>query len=207
MSPIRTEVEAGSVNGHRAVRPLAARHREVELILVPAESMFPATCAELALEAAALASASTCVAGFVASPFPFAALLPQPARSTAARTRARTEARIVPPSLSNTIAGGWRRRARYITSVSRSRTWTARSQRTSASSAPASSTGRASRSRESRLRRSGSERAGSSSWARSGKTRPSAGSSPTAARACTTSPTRSRTFALRSRISRMRVRS
>ena len=73
---------------------------------VPFEASFPETWAELALVAAAFASASTRTAGFDASWFGGAAFVepPQPARSTAVTTRARARARIVAASLSNTIA-------------------------------------------------------------------------------------------------------
>ena len=69
---------------HRALRALAAGHREVEADLVPAESMFPATCVELALDAAVFASASTWAGrlrGFAVRRAP----PPQPARSTRQR--------------------------------------------------------------------------------------------------------------------------
>src|SRR6476659_11429806 len=64
---------------------------------VPFDSMFPETCAELALVAAAFASASTWPGDFDASSFALAVvpLLPHPARSAAVTTRAGTVARIV----------------------------------------------------------------------------------------------------------------
>src|SRR3954462_14935163 len=76
------------------------------VIGVPPDLRLPETCAELALVAAAFASASTPAAGLDAPPSRFQGwpLLPQPASSAAVRTRARAEARIVAASLSNTIA-------------------------------------------------------------------------------------------------------
>jgi methylmalonyl-CoA/ethylmalonyl-CoA epimerase len=67
------------------------------VIAVPFETSFPATWAELALVAAALAAAKTWSAGFDAMLLGFAALLelPQPATSAAVTTRARAKARIV----------------------------------------------------------------------------------------------------------------
>jgi methylmalonyl-CoA/ethylmalonyl-CoA epimerase len=93
------------------IEPFAPLPRTVvrsSVIGDPFERMLPETCAEAAFVAAAFASASTWAAGFDASPFGFAVspslLPPHPARSTAARARARTQARIVGASLSNTIA-------------------------------------------------------------------------------------------------------
>src|SRR5919106_1485833 len=91
------------------IEPLAPLPRAVDrssVIGVPSDWMLPETWAELALVAAALASASTRAAGFDSSPLGLAdsPLLPQPARSTAVRTRMRTRARNVAASLSNTIA-------------------------------------------------------------------------------------------------------
>ncbi len=94
------------------IEPFAPLLRAVvrsSVIGVPFDLMLPETCAELALVAAAFASASTRTGGFDASSFAFAVvpLLPHPARSAAVRTRARAVARIVAASLSNTIAT-WR---------------------------------------------------------------------------------------------------
>src|SRR2546423_14673603 len=67
----------------------------------PPELMLPETCTELALVAAAFASASTRTGAFDASSFAFAVvlLLAHPARSAAVRTRARAVPRIVAASL------------------------------------------------------------------------------------------------------------
>ena len=89
-------------------------------------------------------------------------------------------------------------RAGFITSGSPSTTSTARSRPTSGSSARGSSTARRCLSRESRRRRCGSAPTGSSCSPRSATTPRSASSSPSAVPACTTSPTRSTTWAPRS---------
>src|SRR5213596_2602493 len=128
------------------IDPLAPLCRTVErstAIGVPLDTTLPETCAELAFVAAAFASASTRVAGLDASSFSGAARLelPQPARSTAVRTKARASARIVGSSLSNTIAL-WTRPARCITWGLRSRISMVHSTLTSVSSAHGSSSAR-----------------------------------------------------------------
>src|SRR5918996_3407661 len=83
------------------IEPLAPLPRAVDrssVIGVPSDWMLPETWAELALVAAAFASASTRAAGFDSSPLDFAdlLLLPQLATRAAARTRVRTRARTSP---------------------------------------------------------------------------------------------------------------
>ena len=196
MSPIRTRSNLSPFVDIEPFAPLSRAVVRSSVIGVPPDLMLPETCAELALVAAAFASASTRTGGFDASPFAFAVvpLLPHPARSAAVRTRPRAVARIVAASLSNTIAT-WKRRAPSTTWVSRSRISTARSTPMSASSARGSSIARASTSRVSRQRPSASARAASSCWAHSARTRLSAASSRSAAQVCTTSRTRSTTSA------------
>src|SRR5579884_4367321 len=116
VSPIRIRSNLSPLVVIEPVAPLPRTVERSSVIGVPFDRTLPDTCADDALVAAVLASASTRAGGFDASEFGFALLPwpPQPARSAAARTRARAEARIVAASLSNTIAP-WRPRPRCIT--------------------------------------------------------------------------------------------
>src|SRR4051812_216801 len=113
VSPMRTR---SNLSPFVDIEPFAPFPRAVErssVIGVPSDVTLPETRAEVALVAAAFASARIWGAGFDASSLGCAdsPLLPHPERSAAVRRRrARAEARIVGASLSNTIAT-WRRRA------------------------------------------------------------------------------------------------
>src|SRR5262249_60596815 len=96
VSPIFTRSNARPLTDTEPFPPLSRARERSSVKCVPLETRLPATWAELALVAAALAAAKTWSGGFEAMPFGGAACLglPQPARSAAVRTRARAETRI-----------------------------------------------------------------------------------------------------------------